>query len=146
MRRSLAVGVALLAVAASPLMAGPARAHVNVNIGAPPAPAIVVPAPPRLVIVPSTPVFYAPEVGYNYFVYENQHYIFRDGRWFAARTYRGPWRLVAVNRIPRPLAAVPVAYYKVPPGHAKKFVRGEWRERGPDRDRGHGHGKGKHGD
>src|SRR3989442_8640223 len=132
MRPTLAVGVALLALAAGASMAGPAQAHVNVNIGVP-GPPIVVPAPPRLVIVPSTPVFYAPEVEYNYFVYENQHYIFRDGRWFAARTYRGPWRLVAIDRIPRPVAAVPVAYYKVPPGHAKKFARQEWRERDHDR-------------
>jgi hypothetical protein len=148
MRRTLMIGAACLTAAATALAAEPARAaNVNINIGVP-APAIVVPAPPRLVIVPGTPVFYAPEVEYNYFVYGNHHYVVRDGRWFRARTHRGPWKFVAVEHVPRPIVAVPVTYYRVPPGHAKKFVRDRDDDRDDDRDRGkrHGHGKRKHRD
>jgi len=149
MLRTLMAGVVFLTAAASVLVPASARAaNVNINIGIP-APAIVVPAPPRLVIVPGTPVFYAPEVEYNYFVYGDHHYIFRDGRWFIARTHRGPWKLVAVERVPRPIVAVPVTYYKVPPGQAKKLERADrkdkdWKDKDRDDDRGPGHGKGKH--
>ena len=143
MRRFLVAGLAALAVTSS---ASIAAAHVTVNLGPP----IVVQAPPRLVVVPESPVFYAPDVEYNYFVYDHRHWVLRDGRWYVARTYRGPWTVVPVARVPSPVAAVPVAYYKVPPGHAKKIAREEWREhdrghgRGDwDGDRGHGHGKGK---
>jgi hypothetical protein len=93
----LAVGVALFGVASTASMA---TAHVNVNIAPPGPPAIVVPAPPRLVVVPNTPVFYAPEVEYNYFVYGHRHYVVRDGRWYVARTYRGPWTFVPAARVP----------------------------------------------
>jgi hypothetical protein len=148
MMRTLTVGAVFLTAAAGALVVEPARAaDVRINIGIP-APAIVIQAPPRLVLVPGTPVFYAPEVEYNYFVYGDHHYIVRDGRWFIARTHRGPWRLVAVERVPRPIVAVPVTYYRVPPGHAKKFVRDRDDDRDDDRDRGkrHGHGKRKHRD
>jgi hypothetical protein len=114
----------------------PAGAEVTINIGVPPPPAVVLPAPPRLVIVPGQPVFYAPEVPYNYFVYGDRHYIFRDGRWFFARTYRGPWRIIATDRVPRQVVAVPVKYYKVPPGHAKKMAR-DWDDRDDGRGKGH---------
>lgn len=156
MTRTLMVGAIILTAAASAVPEPARAADVNINIGIP-GPTIVVPAPPRLVIVPGTPVFYAPEVEYNYFVYGERHYIFRDGRWFIARTHRGPWTLVAVERVPRQIVAVPVSYYKVPPGQAKKLERADWKDKdrgdvrgrdGKDKDRdddrGRGHGKGKH--
>src|SRR5207237_6348707 len=90
--------------------------------------------PPRVVVVPNTPVYYVPDTTYNIFVYDRHYYAYHDGAWFVANTHSGPWVFVPVERVPRPVFAVPVRYYKVPPGHAKR-LEGE----GP------GRGKGPHG-
>ena len=102
---------------------------IGINIGPPPPPPIVIPAPPQLVVVPGTPVSYAPAVPYNYFFYGGRYYVFHDGAWFFAPAHHGLWTFVAVERVPRPLLRVPVAYYKVPPGH-RKYKGPPW-ERGP---------------
>ena len=72
-------------------------------------------------VVPGLPVYYAPGVDFNLFVYGGRHYRFHDGHWFFATSHGGPWTFVARERVPQPVLAVPVTYYKVPPGHAKKM-------------------------
>jgi hypothetical protein len=96
---------------------------VGVNIGIPAPPRIVLPAPPPVVVVPHTPVSYVPSVDFNLFVYSGHYYTFHDGSWFHARSHSGPWVFIATERVPRPVVAVPVTYYKIPPGHAKKMAR-----------------------
>lgn len=96
---------------------------IGVNIGLPPPPpppAMVLAAPPPLVVVPGTPVYYAPSLSVNFFAYGGQYYTHHNGAWFMATTHSGPWGYIAVQRVPQPVLAVPVAYYKVPPGHMKK--------------------------
>jgi len=102
-------------------LAAEAQVSVNVNIAPPP---VIFPAPPRVVVVPNTPVYYVPDTSYNIFVYENRYYAFHDGGWFVATAHGGPWAFVPVERVPRPVVAVPVKYYKVPPGHAKRMDGG----------------------
>ncbi len=126
--------VMVAAVVAGLAMSGAALAadvHIGINIGPPP---IVVAQPPPLVVVPGTPVWYAPEVPENYFYYDGGYFTLHAGNWFRAPSYNGPWAFVPAPRVPRPLLAVPVRYYKVPPGH-RRWHR-EWR----DDDHGHGHG------
>jgi hypothetical protein len=82
--------------------------------------------PPELVLVPGTSVYYAPSVPLTYFLYGQQYYLFTQGTWFAATTYDGPWIIVSKQDVPKPILAVPVAYYKVPPGHAKKHGAPSW--------------------
>ena len=89
-------------------------------------------APPPLVVVPGTPVYYAPSLSVNFFAYGGRYYSHHNGAWFVAATHSGPWTFVAVDRIPQPVLAVPVAYYKVPPGHMKMGGPPPWA----------GHGKG----
>src|SRR5262245_58932606 len=56
---------------------------VGINIGVPaPPPPVVIAAPPQVVIVPGSPVYYAPTVGFNLFVYGGRYYRFHDGHWF----------------------------------------------------------------
>jgi len=110
---------------------------VNVNIGPPPP--IVVAAPPPLVVVPGVPVVsYVPSVQADVFVYQHQWYYAHEGHWWVGRSYRGPWVLVGPGRLPPPIVAVPVRYYKVPPGHLKKF-EGEGQGNGNGKGKGHGH-------
>jgi len=131
MLRGLALAAMLAITAVSPVAADSLRIGINVGVPSPPAivvtpppPPIVVTAPPQLVIVPGSPVFYAPRVSINFFAYGGRYYSFHEGAWFVATTYGGPWATIAPARVPRPVLAVPVTYYKIPPGHAKKMGRG----------------------
>ena len=98
--------------------AAPAVAQIHVDIG------IHLPAPPRLVVVPEVrAVQYVPAVSANLFFYGNQYWVFSNGGWYVSRGYNGPWVVVAPHVVPRPVLLVPVNYYRVPPGHWKKWQR-----------------------
>ncbi|HWU37606.1 MAG TPA: hypothetical protein VN203_08110, partial [Candidatus Acidoferrum sp.] len=93
---------------------------------------------------PPPPVYTAPGLPYNYFVYQHVYYLYHEGRWFQAHRYDGPWTAIAIAQVPRPILAVPVQHYKVRPEHWKKHGPPPWaqegeRERGGKREHGHGH-------
>ncbi len=119
MRRQIALAAILVAAALgfmpSLAAAGP-DIRIDVHIG----------APPQLVVVPNTPVYYAPALPHNYFFYGGQYYLFHKGAWHYAPTYNGPWAVIAVEFVPRPILVVPVHYYKAPPGHWKKKGPPPW--------------------
>ncbi len=75
---------------------------------------------PALAAVPGTRVYYAANVPYNYFAYGGRYYVYHQEVWLAASAYNGPWMVIALERVPQPLLAVPVQYYKAPPGHWKQ--------------------------
>jgi hypothetical protein len=114
--------VTVLAFAASLALVPAANAQVNIgiNIGVPAPPPVIV-APPRLVLVPGTPVSYAPAATFNVFVYGGRYYSFHDGVWFSATAPGAPWVVIQTERVPHVVRGVPVTYYKVPPGHAKRM-------------------------
>ena len=137
-------GVVVLLCAVALVSSAPAGADVSVNVDIGPPPGIFA-APPRVVMVPQTQVYYVPDTSYNVFVYGGRYYSFHNGAWFLAASHGGPWTFVPVEHVPRPLVLVPPRYYKIPTGHAKKMMRGD---RDDDDDRhgkkhGHGHGRGK---
>ncbi len=138
MKRML-VFAGIVVAAASDLAVVPLPVHadnvsIGINVGVPPPPpAIVLPAPPPLIVVPGTPVYYAPSLNINFFAYGGRYYRHHNGAWFMASSYAGPWGFITVDRVPRPVLAVPATYYKVPPGHMK---------RGEGRPPWAGHGKG----
>jgi len=88
----------------------PASVSVDIRIGSRPA----------LAVVPGTAVYYAPHVAYNYFAYNGRFYVYQQDGWFSARAYNGPWTGIALERVPRPILAVPVTYYQAPPTHWKQ--------------------------
>ena len=128
----------LMFVAATALLwsgasaAGP-NVTIDIGLGVPP---IVLAAPPHLVVVPGTPVFYAPDVQANLFVYQGRYYTVAHGVWSMAPAYHGPWVVIPIGQVPAPVVAVPVEYYKIPPGQLKKHGPPPWA--GP------GHGKHPH--
>src|SRR6266540_4872984 len=127
--------VALL-LAGRLLAPAPAHADVNIGINVAPPPAFVVASPPRLVAVPGSPVFYGPSANYNLFIYGGRSYSFHGGTWFVAASSGSAWSIIATNRVPQPVLAVPATYYKIPPGQAKKDGRAAIRAarsgQGPD--------------
>ncbi len=74
-----------------------------------------IPVYPRLVPVPGYPVYYAPDVGTNFFFYDGLYWVFQDGNWYASSWYNGPWGLVAPDAVPLYVLRVPVRYYRHPP-------------------------------
>ena len=112
------VPIVVMLIAASLAAPAPAQSQVSVqvNIGQPPP---VVVAQPVLVPVQASPVYFSPAYGSDLFFYDGRYYTVRDDQWFYAARVNTPWVAIAVGKVPRQVIAVPVAYYKVPPGHLK---------------------------
>jgi hypothetical protein len=113
-----------------------AEVSVGVRIALPP---LVIPAPPHLVVVPNTYVYYPPDVDVDIFFYHGYWYRPYQGAWYRARNYNGPWGFIVINRVPRAVIGVPSGfrrgpmYERVPHGEVMKNWRGWERERHWDR-------------
>lgn len=95
-------------------------AEVNVHIGIDlPLPRVVVPAPPAVVLVPGTPVYYTPDVGIDIFFYSSRWYRKHNGHWYKASYYNGPWAYLPAQRIPVALVNLPPDYSNIPQGHQR---------------------------
>ncbi len=120
------------------LLAGvAAAADVNINIGWPP-PLIV--ERPQVVVVPETRVYRAPNLEFNLFVFGGKYYSLHNDQWFMTVKVGAPWTPIVFEHVPIEVRAVPVKYYKIPPGHAKKMKDRD--DDDDDRGRGKDHGKG----
>ena len=135
---SLFIAAVLTGIA---LLAGVAAAgDVNISVGWPP-PLII--EKPRVVMVPETQVYRAPQLEFNLFVFDGKYYSLHNDRWFMAVRVGAPWTPVIVEHVPVAVRAVPVAYYKVPPGHVKKMkYKHKDKYDDDDDDRGKSHDKG----
>jgi hypothetical protein len=123
--------VLMLAAAAAMLWPGASAAgpdvKIDIGLGVPP---IVLTSPPHLVVVPGTSVYYAPDVVANVFFYKGRYYTVANGVWSRAPAYTGPWAVIQIGQVPPPVLAVPVEYYKIPPGHLKKHGPPPWAGQG----------------
>jgi hypothetical protein len=139
---AIGIGSILLMTIFAPVAAN-AEVNVTVNVPLPP---LVIPAPPGLVVIPGTYVYYPPDVGVDIFFYHGYWYRPHHGYWYRSRGYNGPWRTIAVNRVPRAVYGVPPGfrhgpmYERVPYGQVKKNWRGWERDRHWDRGRHDGRG------
>ena len=95
---------------------------VSINIGDPyRGAALHFRSEPDVVMVPETRVYYVRDYGYDVYRYGSYWYFIDDGRWFRARTYRGPFLYVHTSTVPRAIVQVPVRYRRHwggPPAHA----------------------------
>jgi hypothetical protein len=127
----------------------PGRAEVNVSITVP-LPPLVLPAPPGLIVIPGTYVYYPPEVGVNIFFYQGYWYRPYQGGWYRANGYNGPWHTLNPYRVPRALIRVPQDYRRMPPVHERlpySTVRHNWRTWENERHWDHApYGRGEHGE
>jgi hypothetical protein len=104
----------LLAGLLAPIV--PASAQVSVAIGTPNMSiGINLPVYPEFVRVPSYPVYYAPQVGFNLFFYDGMYWAYQNDNWYASSWYNGPWGMVPPMYVPYYVLRVPVRYYRRPP-------------------------------
>ena len=94
----------------------PAAAQVSIGIGLPSINiGINLPAFPELVVVPGSPVYYAPRLDGNFFFYDGLFWAYQGDNWYASSWYNGPWALAAPEIVPVFILRVPVRYYRHPP-------------------------------
>ncbi|MFI5370479.1 MAG: hypothetical protein ACHQ52_02900 [Candidatus Eisenbacteria bacterium] len=162
MKTRIAMTAALLLALAATGLGSAASAATSVSIGvqlgnAPPPPVVVYRHSPDWVYVPGPQVYVVNDnrVGYDYFRYGGMFYIYNDGWWYRARSYRGPFVAVETRYVPRPIFAMNDRQYHwrhrpevvaerddVPPGwHHGKAA---WKDRGDDDNHDHGHGHDRH--
>jgi hypothetical protein len=83
-----------------------AEVSVNIGIGVR-LPQVVIPAPPPVVVIPGTYVYFAPDVGVDIFFYHGYWYRPHHGRWYRAGGYNGPWNNIESSRVPHVLRDLP---------------------------------------
>jgi hypothetical protein len=95
-------------------------AEVNVNIGiGVPLPPLVIPAPPPVLLIPSTYVYFVPDAGVDIFFYHGHWYRPHHGHYYRATSYNGPWVTIAPSAVPKSVLYVPKDFRHVPPGHQR---------------------------
>jgi hypothetical protein len=93
-----------------------AEVHVNIGIGLP-LPVYTFPAPPSVVVVPDTNVYYVPGAAVEILFYRGYWYRPYRGHWYRAAFYNGPWAGIAAARVPRTLVSVYPTYREIAPYH-----------------------------
>ena len=109
--------VAIVSIAVGLPVTVSAQVNVNVNIGPPPA--YVLPAPPQVVVIPNTYVYYAPGLPQDILFYRGYWYRPYSGGWFRAKSYNGPWGYIVPGKVPSALVGLPPGYRTIPPGYEK---------------------------
>ena len=109
---------ALITLLLAGSLLAPAPAHADVNVGISVAPQTLA-APPHLVAVPGSSVFYAPSAPRPLFVYRGSYYSFHRGTWFRSPGPGNSWSMIATDRVPNPVLAVPTTYSETPPEQSK---------------------------
>jgi hypothetical protein len=95
-------------------------AEVNVNIGiGVPLPSVVISAPPSVVLIPATYVYFVPDVSVDILFYHGHWYRPHHGHYYRATSYNGPWVLVGASSVPGAVLHVPSDFRRVPPGHQR---------------------------
>lgn len=70
---------------------------------------------PILAPIPGYPVYYAPNLAFNYFFYDGLYWAYWDDNWYASSWYDGPWAYVAPIYVPVFILRLPIRYYRHPP-------------------------------
>ena len=133
--RSGIFAAALIAATIGLFVPAAGNAEVNVSITLP-LPGLVFPAPPGLVVVPGSYVYYPPEVDVDLFFYRGYWYRPYRGGWFIGSGYNGPWRSIGTRRVPGALLGLPPAYRRLPSRHERvpyPVVERNWRTWEQDR-------------
>ena len=91
--------------------------NIKVKVPLPPLPRLVFPAPPTVVVIPSTYVYVVPDVEVDIVFYRGYWYRPHGDRWYRASSYNGPWSLLAVAKVPGAFKKLPPGFRSVKPMH-----------------------------
>jgi hypothetical protein len=80
--------------------------HIDVNVPLPPA--FVFSAPPELVVIPGTYVYYCPDADFSIFFYDGYWFRPYGGYWYRSVNYGGPWDYI--QSPPSVLVSLPPNY------------------------------------
>lgn len=80
----------------------------------PPPPPVVFRQEPEVILVPSTRVYYVPDLKYDLFRYGRHWYINSAGHWYRARGYSGPYEYLENERVPSTILRLPDKYHRQP--------------------------------
>ncbi len=101
-----------------------AEVSININLGPPP---IVVAAPPEMVMVPESRVYFVPDPQIDIFFYAGYWWSPRGSRWYRARAYEGPWVHLAPVDVPRAVIYMP-RDYRTRYANAPRYPYGHWKQ------------------
>lgn len=107
---------------------GQSMARVDIRVNVPPPPVFAFSAPPELVVIPGTYVYYDPDVDFDLFFYAGDWYRPYRGYWYRSVSYDGPW--VYAGRPPSVLVNLPPDYRIVTRGYRHipyGELHGNWR-------------------
>ena len=149
----------VLALVLSAPVTASAAMDVAVSIGnAPPPPVIVFRSEPRWVVLPTGDVSYYDGPGaYDYLRYGSRYYIYNNGYWYRAPSFRGPFVVIREAYVPRAFYGLHDrgyhwrhAWKNVPPGQFRRVERRhdrreDRREHGEHGQHGRHGGHGEHG-
>jgi hypothetical protein len=112
MKRMTTTATALLLTAFA-FVAQPAQAAVSVSIhigdpyrGA----SLAFHSQPRVIMVPGTRVHHAQSFDRDLYQFRNHWYFVEDGSWYRSRSWRGPFRHVQFQAVPREIRRIPARY------------------------------------
>jgi len=105
LKRSLLLAGLLCAFFIVVPLPGIAQVNAGVHIGSPPP--YRTGAPPPVVVIPRTYVYFIPDIDADIFFYAGNWYRLYQGHWFSARSYSGSWSYVPDPGVPRALARLP---------------------------------------
>ncbi len=145
-RLGFMIALAVFLVIAGFATTGEARVSVGIGINIP---GYTFAAPPPVVVIPGSYVYFAPEADVDILFYHGYWYRPYEGRWFRARGYNGPWGYVEPSVVPRAVIGVPPDFRhvygdrpRIGYGDFHRNWRGWERNRHWDRDEGWRAGRG----
>jgi len=123
---AIGIGSALLmfSLVSPPISIAEVNVHVDVAL-----PPLIIPAPPGMVVIPGSNVYFAPDVEADVFFYHGYWYRPHHGHWYRSSSYRGPWGPIVITRVPRAVIAVPPGFRQGPMYERVPYrdVRKNWR-------------------
>jgi hypothetical protein len=110
---------------------GISLARVDISVTLPP---LVLPAPPSVVVIPDTYVYFVPDVQEDIFFYGGYWFRPYGRRWYRATSYNGPWVFISPRRVPYTVLHVPpnfraYQYRRIPYGDLHRNWRTWEREK-----------------
>ena len=116
---------------------------INVNLGGPP-PVVRFEREPEFVVIPESRVWRLPEYEYDFYRYDDDYYLNRDGYWYRAKTWRGPFVALPFDDLPNAIVGLPGKYRKHP-AHPHGGPPGQLKKHGIEAARGQKGGRDKSG-